>query len=223
MTRELFCQAVLKFCSGVLLVGLLLFLPAGTLRWRRAWLLMALLFIPMFIAGLVMMRKAPELLRKRLNGREKQGEQRQVIALSGLMFLLGFGAAGLSFRYGWFVLPRAVSWVGAALFLLAYLLYAEVLRENAYLSRTVEVQPGQRVMDTGLYGIVRHPMYAATLLLFLSMPLVLGSPVAEGIFLVYPLLLAKRIRNEEEVLERELEGYTAYKGKVRYKMIPLVW
>ena len=223
MTRELLCQAVLKFFSGVLLVGLLLFLPAGTMGWRRAWLLMALLFVPMLIAGLVMMRKAPELLRKRLNGREEQGEQRQVIALSGLMFLLGFGAAGLDFRYGWLILPDRVTWVGAALFLLAYLLYAEVLRENAYLSRTVEVQQGQKVIDTGLYGVVRHPMYAATLVLFLSMPLVLGSLVSEAVFLVYPLLLAKRIRNEEAVLERELEGYTAYKERVRYKMIPFVW
>lgn len=223
MTRELFCQAILKFFSGVLLVGLLLFLPAGTLGWREAWLLMGLLFVPMFLAGLVMMFKAPELLRRRLRGREKQGEQRLVIGLSGLMFLLGFGAAGLNFRHGWFVLPQAAAWVGAALFLLAYLLYAEVLRENAYLSRTVEVRQGQKVIDTGLYGVVRHPMYAATLVLFLSMPLVLGSPVSEGIFLAYPLLLVKRIRNEEEVLERELEGYTAYKEKVRYKMIPFVW
>lgn len=223
MTRELFCQAILKFFSGVLLVGLLLFLPAGTLGWREAWLLMGLLFVPMFLAGLVMMFKAPELLRRRLRGREKQGEQRLVIGLSGLMFLLGFGAAGLNFRYGWFALPQAAAWVGAALFLLAYLLYAEVLRENAYLSRTVEVRQGQKVIDTGLYGVVRHPMYAATLVLLLSMPLVLGSPVSEGIFLAYPLLLVKRIRNEEEVLERELEGYTAYKEKVRYKMIPLVW
>lgn len=223
MTRELFCQAILKFFSGVLLVGLLLFLPVGTLGWREAWLLMGLLFVPMFLAGLVMMLKAPELLRRRLRGKEKQGEQRLVIGLSGLMFLLGFGAAGLNFRHGWFVLPQAATWVGAALFLLAYLLYAEVLRENAYLSRTVEVRQGQKVIDTGLYGVVRHPMYAATLVLFLSMPLVLGSPVSEGIFLAYPLLLVKRIRNEEEVLERELEGYSAYKEKVRYKMIPFVW
>lgn len=223
MTRELFCQAILKFFSGVLLVGLLLFLPAGTLDWPGAWLFMGLLFVPMFLAGLVMMCKAPELLRRRLRGKEKQGEQQLVVGLSGLMFLLGFGAAGLNFRYGWFVLPQAATWVGAVLFLPAYLLYAEVLRENAYLSRTVEVQRGQKVIDTGLYGVVRHPMYAATLVLFLSMPLMLGSPVSEGIFLVYPLLLAKRIRNEEEVLERELEGYTAYKEKVRYKMIPFVW
>lgn len=208
---------------GVLLVGALLFLPAGTFSYWNAWLLMGILFVPMLFAGAAMMFQNPELLRKRLKTRETQPEQRRVILLSGLMFLSGFLLAGLNHRWRWFSLPDAVSWAGAAAFLLAYLRYAEVLRENAYLSRTIEVQEGQKVVDTGLYGIVRHPMYAATLVLFLSMPIVLGSPLSAVIFLAYPLLLEKRIRNEEAVLEAELEGYAAYKKKVKYKMIPFIW
>lgn len=223
MTGKLFCQAILKFILGAALVGLLIFLPAGTVRYWNGWLLMGLLFIPMFFAGIVMMLKNPELLKKRLNARETQAEQSLVIQLSGLMFLCGFVLAGLNFRFGWLILPDWAVWTAAVLFLLAYLLYAEVLRENAYLSRTVEVQEGQRVIDTGLYGVVRHPMYAATLLLFLSMPLVLGSPLSFAVFLAYPFIIAKRIRNEEQVLERGLAGYTAYKQRIKYRVIPFLW
>ena len=223
MTKGLFFQAIIKFTIGVLLVGLLLFLPAGTLDFPAAWLFMAILFVPMFVAGLVMMCKNPELLRKRLNAKEKQGEQALVVKLSGLMFILGFVIAGLNFRFGWIVLPDVVSWIAAFFFLAAYLLYAEVLRENTYLSRTIEVQENQKVIDTGLYGIVRHPMYSATIILFLSMPLVLGSVISFVIFLVYPFIIAKRITNEEKVLEEGLEGYLEYKKKVKYKLIPFMW
>lgn len=223
MTGKLFCQAILKFTLGAVLVGALVFLPAGTLHYWNGWLLMGILFVPMFCAGLVMMFKSPELLKKRLNAREPQAEQRLVIKLGGLMFVCGFVLAGLNFRFGWPALPDWAAWAAAALFLLAYGLYAEVLRENAYLSRTVEVQEGQKVIDTGLYGIVRHPMYAATLLLFLSIPLVLGSPLSFLVFLVYPLIIAKRIGNEEKVLEQGLAGYAAYKKKVKYQVIPFLW
>ena len=223
MDPKLFIQAVIKFLSGLLLVGILLFLPAGTFAYRQAWLLIGILFIPMLAAGLVMMKKSPQLLEKRLNAKEKQTEQREVILFSGLMFLAAFVIAGLNFRYGWLVLPDAVSYAAAALFLIAYALYAEVLRENAYLSRTVEVQEGQKVIDTGLYGVVRHPMYMTTLLLFLAMPLVLGSLFSFGIMLFYIPIIAKRIRNEEEVLEEGLDGYREYKDKVKYKVIPFIW
>lgn len=223
MTKRLFFQAISKFLLGVAITGLLLFLPAGTLHFWKAWLLMGILFLPMFIAGTVMMLKKPELLEKRLQAKEQQAEQVLVVRLSGLMFLLGFAAAGFSFRFGWVPLPDWVSWAGAALFLLSYLLYAEVLRENTYLSRTIQVQTGQKVVDTGLYGIVRHPMYAATIVLFCSMPLVLGSAVSLVIFLTYPMIIAKRIKNEEAVLEQELEGYIAYKKKVLYRVIPFIW
>lgn len=212
-----------KFILGAAAIGLMLFGSAGTLRYWNAWLLMGILFIPMFFAGIVMMLKKPELLKKRLNAREQQAEQKQVIALSGLMFLVGFILAGLNFRFGWIVMPAWVSWAGAIVFLLAYLLYAEVLRENAYLSRTVEVQQGQKVIDTGLYGMVRHPMYSATIILFLSMPLVLGSVISLAVFLIYPILIVKRISNEEAVLEQDLDGYSAYKEKVKYRLIPFVW
>ena len=223
MDAKLFSQAIVKFLSGLLLVGLLLFLPAGTFAFRQAWLLMGILFIPMFIAGLIMMKKSPALLRRRLDAREAQPEQRAVIALSGLMFLAAFIVAGLNFRFGWIVLPDWVSYVSAVVFLLAYGLYAEVLRENVWLSRTVEVQENQKVIDTGLYGVVRHPMYMSTLLLFLSMPLVLGSVISFVIMLAYIPIIARRIRNEEQVLEKGLEGYTDYKKRVRYKVIPFVW
>lgn len=223
MTKELLGQAMGKFILGAAAIGLMLFGSAGTLRYWNAWLLMGILFIPMFFAGIVMMLKNPELLKKRLNAREKQVEQKQVIALSGLMFLVGFILAGLNFRFGWIVLPGWVSWAGAIVFLLAYLLYAEVLRENAYLSRTVEVQQGQKVIDTGLYGVVRHPLYSATIILFLSMPLVLGSVISLAVFLIYPILIVKRISNEEAVLEQNLDGYSAYKEKVKYRLIPFVW
>ena len=223
MTKSLFLSAIAKFTLGVVLIGALLFLPAGTTAYPQGWLLMGILFIPMFIAGLVMMAKNPALLRSRLNAKEKQREQSLVVKLSGLMFLVGFILAGISYRFGWLMLPRWVSILGAVLFLISYALYAEVLRENTWLSRTVEVQEGQRVVSTGLYGIVRHPMYAVTLVLFLSMPLVLGSVLAFIVFLAYPFIIMKRIRNEEEVLARELNGYPEYMQKVRWRLIPFVW
>ena len=223
MDLKLLTSAITKFTLGLVLTGLLLFLPAGTFSYRQGWLLIGILFIPMFIAGLVMMKKAPALLRKRLNAKEEQTEQKEVLLLSGLMFLAAFIAAGLNFRFGWLVLPDWVSYAGAVVFLLSYALYAEVLRENAYLSRTIEVQEDQKVIDTGLYGIVRHPMYMSTLILFLSMPLVLGSVIAFVIMLLYIPIIARRIRNEEQVLEAGLDGYAEYKTRVRYKIIPYVW
>ena len=223
MTKELFFQAIFKFLAGVALLLLLIFLPAGTLDYWNAWLFMGSLFIPMFLAGIVMMCKNPDLLKKRLNVKEKEDEQNLVIKLSGLMFLFGFVTAGLNFRFQWLILPAWVSWAAAVVFLLSYLLYAEVLRENMYLSRTVEVQENQTVVDTGLYSIVRHPMYGATVILFLSMPLVLGSLISFVIFLMYPAIIAKRIRNEEKVLEDGLAGYAEYKRKVKYKVIPFLW
>ena len=210
MTIKLFVQAITKFLIGIVLVGILIFLPAGTFSYLNGWLFMGILFIPMFCAGIVMMLKNPELLKKRLHAKEKQKEQNLVVKLSGLMFLLGFIVAGLGVRFEWYMLPNIVVFVSAAVFLLAYVLYAEVLRENTYLSRTIEVQDNQKVIDTGLYGIVRHPMYSATLLLFLTMPLVLGSIYSFIIFLAYPLIIAKRIKGEEEFLEKELAGYRDY-------------
>ena len=223
MDSKLFFQAIAKFFMGLILVGALIFLPAGTFSYTQGWLLMGILFVPMFIAGFVMMAKNPELLRKRLDAKEEQGEQKVVILLSGIMFLAAFILAGLNFRFGWIVLPSWVSWAAAGIFVLAYALYAEVLRENAYLSRTIEVQEGQKVIDTGLYGVVRHPMYMTTLLLFLSMPLVLGSLISFFVTLIYIPIIAKRIRNEEKVLEEGLEGYTDYKKRIRYKVIPFIW
>ena len=223
MTKELFFQAITKFLIGFVLVGLLIFLPAGTFSYFNGWLFMGILFIPMFCAGIVMMLKNPELLKKRLNAKEKQEEQTVVIKLSGLMFLLGFIVAGLGVRFDWYMLPKGVVFASAVVFLLAYILYAEVLRENTYLSRTIEVRENQKVIDTGLYGIVRHPMYSATVLLFLTMPLVLGSIYSFIIFLAYPLIIAKRIKGEEEFLEKELVGYLEYKKKVKYRLIPFIW
>ena len=223
MKKNLFTEAVSKFLLGLVLVGVLIFLPAGDFRWWRGWVLMGILFVPMFGAGLVMLRKSPDLLKSRLQAKEKQKEQDMVVKLSGLMFLAGFILAGLDYRFGWLPLPKAVSVAATVVFLISYALYAEVLRENAYLSRTIQVQEGQKVVDTGLYGIVRHPMYFATVLLFLSIPLVLGSLPAFAIFLVYPFIIAKRIRHEEEFLVQELPGYEAYRKKVKYRMIPLVW
>ena len=223
MTAKLFFQAIAKFMAGVVLVGLPIFLSAGTFSFFNGWLLMGILFVPMFLAGIVMMLKNPELLQKRLNAKEKQEEQSVVIKLSGLMFLCGFIVSGLGFRFSWYILPRNVVLVFAVLFLLAYILYAEVLRENTYLSRTIEVQEIQKVIDPGLYGIVSHPMYSATLLLFLSMPLVLGSVYSFLIFLAYPFIIAKRIKGEEEFLEKELAGYREYKQKVKYRLIPFIW
>lgn len=223
MDKQLFVQSISKFLLGLILVAFLLFLPAGSLHYWNGWLLIVILFAPMFIAGVVMMLHNPELLRKRLNVKESETEQKQVIALSGLMFLAAFIVAGLNFRFGWFILPNWVIWTASIVFLLAYLFYAEVLRENTYLSRTVEVQEHQKVIDTGLYGIVRHPMYSATLFLFLSMPLVLGSPISFAILLLYIPIIGKRIKNEEKVLLEGLAGYAEYITRVRYKIIPYIW
>ena len=223
MTLKLFVEAIIKFTFGVVLIGALIFLPAGTFAYAGGWLLMGILFIPMFGAGLVMMAKDPSLLASRLDAKEKEKTQSIVVKLSGLMFIVGFVLAGLDFRFGWIKLPFAVNIVAAVVFIIAYLLYAEVLRENTYLSRTIEVQEGQKVIDTGLYGIVRHPMYSATLLLFLSMPIVLGSAPAFLIFLAYPFIIAARLKDEEKLLEEELEGYCEYKKKVKYRLIPFVW
>ena len=220
---KLFLQAIIKYVFGVLIVGSLLFIPAGTINYWNGWLFMGLLFIPMFVAGIILMIVNPELLRKRLNAKEKENNQKQVIRLSGLMFLSGFIVAGLNYRFNWIELPNIAVIISSILFIIAYLLYAEVLRENTYLSRTIEVQENQKVIDTGLYRIVRHPMYAATILLFLAMPLILGSIISFGIFLIYPIIIAKRIKNEEEVLEKDLTGYSEYKNKVKYKVIPFIW
>ena len=223
MDARLLIQAMTKFIPGALIVGLLLFLPAGTLAYPQGWLFMGILFVPMFCAGIVMMFKSPGLLRKRLNAKEEQTEQKTVILLSGLMFLAAFVLAGLNFRFGWIKLPMWASYVAAGVFLLGYILYAEVLRENVWLSRTVEVQEGQKVIDTGLYGVVRHPMYMSTLLLFLSMPLVLGSVISFFIMLLYIPIIMMRIRSEEKVLEEGLVGYADYKKRVMYKIIPFIW
>lgn len=223
MTVKLFISAICKFVLGVVLAGALIFLPAGTLSFWKGWLLIGALFIPMFIAGVFMMMKNPALLQKRLNAKEKQKEQGIVLLLSGIMFIGGFIVAGLNFRFAWFVLPSAVSIAATAVFLLAYTLYGEVLRENAYLSRTIEVQENQKVIDTGLYGIVRHPMYSATILLFLSIPLILGSVFAFVIFLAYPFIIVMRIQNEERFLKENLLGYDAYCKKIKYRLIPFIW
>ena len=223
MNKELFIRAISRFAAGLLLVSGLLFIPAGTWDYPQGWLLIGILFVPMFIAGLVMMKKNPELLKKRLSAREKESEQRQVILFSGMMFLAAFISAGLSFRYDLLMLPFPVSVIAAIFFLAAYVIYAEVLRENTYLSRTVEVQEDQKVIDTGLYGIVRHPMYMATVLLFLSMPLVLGSLICFLCMLFYIPIIVKRIRNEEKVLADGLPGYAEYMEKVKYRLIPFIW
>lgn len=223
MDKRLFGEAIGKYLFGVLALTLLLFVPVGTLKYWNAWLLMGILFIPMLIAGIVLMIKNPELLRKRLNAKEKEAQQRSVLLFGGLMFIGGFVVAGLDYRFQWLVLPKWLVILSAVIFLFAYLLYAEVLRENTYLSRTVEVQQGQKVIDTGLYGIVRHPMYTSTVLLFLSMPLVLGSLFSFVIFLIYPIIMVKRIKNEEQVLEEGLAGYTEYKKRIKYRVIPFIW
>lgn len=223
MDKKLLISALVKVVAGILLVGALLFVPAGAFDWWQAWLLMGILFIPMIIAGFFMLAKAPDLLRKRLDAREEEDEQRTVIALSGLMFVAAFVVAGLGYRFGWMTFPIWVTWLGAALFLASYALYGVVISENKFLSRTIEVQEGQHVVDTGLYGIVRHPMYSSTLVLFLSMPLVLGSPFAFIIMLVYIPIIVKRILNEEKVLAEGLEGYADYLARVPWRLIPHVW
>lgn len=223
MNIKLFFEAIIKFVLGVLIVGLLFFIPANTINYWNGWLFMGLLFIPMFIAGIVMMIKEPNLLKSRLNAKEKESEQKEVVALSGLMFLVGFIVAGLNYRFNWIELPNIVVIISSIVFVLSYIMYAEVLRENVFLSRTIEVQENQKLITTGLYGIVRHPMYTATIFLFLSMPLILGSIISFFIFLIYPFIIVKRIKNEEKVMERELKGYKEYKEKVKYKMIPFIW
>ena len=221
--KRLIMQGIIKYILGLVLVALLVFLPAGTFAYPGGWLFMGLLFIPMLVLGIVLLLKAPDLLAKRLNNKETQDEQKKVVGLSGLMFLAGFILCGLDFRWGWTDIPVAVTYVAAVLLLIGYGLYMEVMRENAYLSRTVEVQEGQKVIDTGLYGVVRHPMYFATLIMFLAIPLVLDSWIGFVVFLVYPFLMVKRIKNEEIVLEEGLAGYREYKEKVKYRMIPFVW
>ena len=223
MNKGLLKEALVKYMAGILVVGLLLFLPAGTLKWKSGWLFMAVLFVPMFLAGIVMYLKAPELLRSRLNAKEKQMEQKSVIGFSGLMFIAAFVTAGLDYRFSISKLPNIVVVVSCIVFLLSYAMFAEVLRENAYLSRTIEVKEGQEVVDTGLYGIVRHPMYTATVFLFLAMPLILGSIPSFVIMLAYIPIIVKRIRNEEEVLDKELKGYKEYREKIKYRLIPHIW
>ena len=220
---KLLIEALIKFTCGFLLVGLLIFLPAGTLGYTYGWLFIGLLFVPMLIAGFIMLAKSPEFLKKRLDAKEKQGKQKGVVALSGLMFIAGFVVAGLDFRFGWSQMPLWVVIAAAVLFLAAYVLYAEVMRENAYLSRTIKVEEGQTVVDTGLYGIVRHPMYAVTILLFMMIPLVLGSWYALIAFAFYPAIIIVRLKDEEELLTKELPGYADYKQKVKYRIIPFVW
>ena len=223
MDTKLFFQALSKFLIGLIIICMLLFIPAGTLDYPNGWLFIALLFIPMFFAGIIMLFKSPDLLRRRLNAKESEDEQKTVILTSGIIFLLAFILAGLNFRFGWFKLPSIVIIIASVIFLLAYIMYAEVLRENEYLSRTVEVSENQKVVDSGLYGIVRHPMYTSTIFLFLSMPLVLDSIFSFVVMLVYPIIIIFRIRNEEKVLENELIGYKEYKEKVKYKLIPYLW
>jgi protein-S-isoprenylcysteine O-methyltransferase Ste14 len=220
---KLFIEAISKFLLGVVLIGVLIFLPAGTLKFINGWIFMGVLFIPMFIAGIVMLVKDPNLLRSRLDAKEKGKEQNLVIKLSGLMFVAVFIVAGLDYRYSWLEIPNWITYVGIVLFLLAYIMYAEVLRENAYLSRTIKVQENQKVVDTGLYGIVRHPMYSATIVLFLAMPLILGSLISFFIMLIYPFLIGYRAINEEKFLTKELEGYEEYTKKVKYRLIPFIW
>ena len=223
MNVKLLIEAILKFILGVILVGLLIFIPAGTINYLNGWLFMVLLFIPMFIAGIVMIIKSPNLLKSRINAKETEKEQKEVVALSGLMFLVGFIIAGLNYRYNWIQIPNIIVIISSIIFLISYILYAEVLRENIFLSRTIEVQNNQKVIDTGLYKFVRHPMYSVTIFLFLTMPLVLGSVISFIIFLIYPFIIAKRIKNEEQVLEKQLKGYKEYKNKVKYRLIPFIW
>ena len=223
MDKKLFIQAITKFIFGLIIIALLLFISAGTLTYWNAWLFIGILFIPMFIVGIILMIKNPDLLRKRLNSKEKESKQKVLLIFGGVMFICGFVVSGLNYRFEWIILPKWIVFIATIIFLLAYVLYAEVLRENMYLSRIIEVQENQKVIDTGLYGIVRHPMYSSTILLFLSIPLVLGSLFSFLIFLVYPFIIVKRIRNEEQVLEKGLKGYLEYKKKVKYRLIPFIW
>jgi len=208
---------------GVVLLGSLIFLPAGSFEFWQGWVFMGILFVPMLCVGLIMLIKNPELLRKRLNVKETEKEQKTVIAFSGIIFVAMFVVAGLNWRFGWSVLPDWVVWIAAVFFMVCYLLYAEVLRENAFLSRTIEVQRNQKVVDGGLYAVVRHPMYTATTLMFLAMSLVLASPISFVIMLLYIPLIVKRIKNEESVLEEKLEGYKDYMMRVKFRLFPYIW
>ena len=223
MNQKLLIQAITKFLAGLVLISVLLFLPAGTLHYKNGWIFIGVLFIPMLIMGIVLITKNPELLQKRLNARESESDQKKVVAFSGIMFLLGFITAGLNYHFQWLMLSNWFVIVFSLVFLFGYGMYAEVLRENTYLSRTVEVQENQKIIDTGLYGIVRHPMYTATILMFLSVPLILGSPISFVIFLFYPVIIIMRIRNEEKILENGLPGYTEYQKKVKYRLLPFIW
>ena len=220
---KLFFEAIIKFLLGIILVGLLIFLPAGTLKYLNGWIFMGILFIPMFLAGIIMVIKNPSLLKSRLDSKEKEKTQSIVIKLSGLMFIIGFVLAGLDFRFKWFTLPPLVSYIASGTLLLGYIMWGVVLKQNTYVSRTIKVEENQKVVDTGLYGVVRHPMYTASIILFLSIPLVLGSLIALGVFIFYPILIITRIFNEEKVLENELQGYKEYKKKVKYRLIPFIW
>jgi len=223
MNAKLLLEAIFKFLLGLIIVGLLLFLPAGSLHYLNGWIFIGILFIPMFIAGIIMFFKNPELLKSRLNAKEKEKDQKEVVLLSALMFSVGFVIAGLNYRFNWIEMPKIIVVISIILFLAAYILYAEVLRENAFLSRTIETKDNQKVVDEGLYRVIRHPMYMITIILFLTMPLILGSFISFIIFLIYPFIIVKRIKNEEIILEKELKGYKEYKQKVKYRLIPFIW
>ena len=223
MDKKLFIQAITKFIVGFIIIALLLFIPAGTLNYWNAWIFICILFVPMFIVGIILMIKSPDLLRKRLNSKEKESEQGILLMVCGVMFICGFVVSGLNYRFEWIILPKMIVFIATSIFLFGYLLYAEVLRENMYLSRIIEIEENQKVIDTGLYSIIRHPMNLSTILLFLSIPLVLGSLFSFLIFLIYPLIIARRMRNEEQVLEEGLKGYSEYKKKVKYRVIPFIW
>ena len=223
MDKKLFIQAITKFIVGFIIIALLLFIPAGTLNYWNAWIFICILFVPMFIVGIILMIKSPDLLRKRLNSKEKESEQGILLMVCGVMFICGFVVSGLNYRFEWIILPKMIVFIATSIFLFGYLLYAEVLRENMYLSRIIEIEENQKVIDTGLYSIIRHPMYLSTILLFLSIPLVLGSLFSFLIFLIYPFIIARRIRNEEQVLEEGLKGYSEYNKKVKYRVIPFIW
>ena len=223
MSKKLFLEAMTKIIMGIIIIGLLIFIPAGSIEFFNGWLFIILLFVPMFVAGIFMMINNPELLKRRLNAKEKENTQKEVVALSGIMFIVGFIIAGLNYRYNWMELSNSIVIIGSILFLLSYFLYAIVLIQNEYLLRTIEVEKDQKLVDAGLYGIIRHPMYLATISLFLSMPLILGSFYSFIIFLAYPFIIVKRIKNEEKVLEKDLKGYKEYEKKVKYKLIPYIW
>ena len=223
MDKKLFMRAITKFILGFVLIALLLFIPSGTLNYWNAWLFICILFVPMFIVGIILMIKNPNLLRKRLNAKEKESEQEMLLLLGGVMFICGFIVSGLNYMLNWIILPKRIVFIATLIFISTYILYGEVLRENMYLSRIIEIQEDQKVIDTGLYSIVRHPMYSSTILLFLSIPLILGSLLSFLIFMLYPIIIANRIKNEEQVLEQGLKGYSEYKKKVKYKVVPFIW